>query len=191
MTTTAAPTEEIGLRLRVLLSGLSFFAAALALAWGPLVAHAHPLNPSRPCTQTGTPGADFLLGTPGSDVLCGLGGPDTIAGLGGDDILRGGNGADRIQGDGGRDGLYGGPGADVLYAYDGTHDHLHGGPGSDRARRDRLVDVARGIESFTPRRRRVSPARACTRAAPGRSPGSSRRWGSRQALRAPRPARRR
>jgi Ca2+-binding RTX toxin-like protein len=141
-------TEEIGLRRRVLLSGLSFFAAALLLAWGPVLAHAHPLNPARPCTETGTAGADFLLGTPGRDVLCGLGGNDTLAGLGGDDVLRGGAGNDRLQGDGGRDGLFGGPGADLLYAYDGTHDHLHGGTGYDRARRDRLVDMARAVESF-------------------------------------------
>ena len=71
------------MRLRVLLSGLSFFAAALALGWGPALAHAHPLNPWQACTQTGTAGDDLLLGTPGRDVLCGLGGADTLSGSGG------------------------------------------------------------------------------------------------------------
>lgn len=138
------------MRLRVLVSGLSFFGAALVLAWGPLLAHGHPFNASRPCTHTGTAGTDFLLGTPGRDVLCGLGGDDTLSGLGGDDVLRGGAGSDRLEGDAGRDLLFGGPGTDVLYAYDGTHDHLHGGIGRDRARKDSL-DVLQHVESLRTR----------------------------------------
>jgi Ca2+-binding RTX toxin-like protein len=133
------------MRLRVLLSGLTFFATAAALAWAPLAAQGHPLSPSRPCTKTGTPGRDFLMGTAGRDVLCGLGGNDTLGGL-----VRGGPGNDRIQGDGGRDLLLGGPGRDILYGYDGTHDHLYGGAGHDRApRRDRLVDRVHSIEAFS------------------------------------------
>jgi Ca2+-binding RTX toxin-like protein len=144
----AAPDGD-PMRLRVLLSGLSFFAAALFLGWAPALAQAHPLNPWRACTQTGTAGADLLLGTGGRDVLCGLGGDDTLSGLGGGDILRGGPGDDRLQGDSGRDALLGGRGRDVLYAYDGSHDHLNGGPGRDRTRRDRTLDRVRAIESFT------------------------------------------
>ncbi len=138
------------MRLRVLLSGLTFFGVALAIAVLPAAAKAHPLDPSRPCTQTGTPGDDLMLGTSGPDTLCGLGGNDTLAGRGGDDVLRGGPGADRIQGDSGRDFLLGGDGRDVLYSYDGTHDHVHGGRGYDRApRRDRLLDVIRYVEAFS------------------------------------------
>ena len=138
------------MRLRVLLSGLSFFGAALLLAWGPVAVGAHPLNPNRPCTHKGTAGNDLLLGTPGRDVLCGEGGNDTLSGLAAADILRGGPGNDILQGDSGRDVLLGGRGRDVLYAYDGAHDHLHGGTGRDSARRDRTLDRVRSIESFRP-----------------------------------------
>lgn len=138
------------MRLRLLLSGLTFFAAAMLLAVIPVVAQAHPLDPWKPCTKVGTPGDDNLFGTSGPDVLCGRGGNDTLAGLGGADILRGGPGNDRLQGDGGRDGLYGGDGRDILYSYDGTHDHVDGGRGSDRLpRHDRLVDLVRRVESFS------------------------------------------
>ena len=138
------------MRLRVLLSGLTFFAVALAIGVLPALAHAHPLNPWKPCTQMGTAGADFMFGTSGPDVLCGLGGNDTLAGLGGNDVLRGGPGADRIQGDGGQDTMLGGDGNDLLWSYDGTHDHLNGGLGFDRApRRDRTLDAFRSIESFS------------------------------------------
>lgn len=137
------------MRLRVLLSGLSFFATAITLAWAPALADAHPLNPWKTCTKTGTAGDDLLLGTPGRDVLCGLGGDDTLSGLGGDDVLRGGPGSDRLQGDSGRDAMLGGGGRDVLYAYDGGHDHVNGGAGRDSTRRDRTLDRVRGVESFT------------------------------------------
>jgi Ca2+-binding RTX toxin-like protein len=138
------------MRLRVLLSGLTFFLVALALGVLPALAHAHALNPWKPCTKTGTAGADNLFGTAGPDVLCGLGGNDALAGLGGDDILRGGPGADRMQGDAGGDAMLGGDGNDVLYSYDGTHDHVNGGAGYDRApRRDRSRDLFSSIESFS------------------------------------------
>jgi Ca2+-binding RTX toxin-like protein len=138
------------MRLRVLLSGLTFFAVALALGVVPAAARAHPVNPWKPCTKTGTAGDDYLLGSAGADVLCGLGGSDTLAGLGGDDVLRGGPGADRIQGDAGRDAMLGGYGTDLLWSYDGTHDHVNGGPGYDRApRRDRTLDFFSSIESFS------------------------------------------
>ena len=86
------------MRLRVLLSGLTFITASLAIAWVPLVAHAHRVNAYKPCTITGTAGADGLLGTARADVICGLGGNDVISGASGDDIIRGGPGNDRIQG---------------------------------------------------------------------------------------------
>jgi Ca2+-binding RTX toxin-like protein len=136
------------MRLRVLLSGLSFFATALLLAWGPLAAQAHQVDPWKPCTIRGTAGDDFLLGTSRADVICGLGGNDTLAGSSGNDILRGGPGNDRLEGGGGSDVMLGGKGRDRFYAYDGTHDHLNGGPGTDAAYRDRLVDQVRLVEIF-------------------------------------------
>ena len=135
------------MRLRVLLSGLSFFAAALLLGWGPLVANAHPVDPWKPCTIRGTQGDDFMLGTQGPDVMCGLGGNDTMAGSDGADILRGGLGNDRLEGGSGRDVMLGGNGRDSFAAYDGTHDHLNGGPGTDYGRGDRLVDLFKSIET--------------------------------------------
>ena len=138
------------MRRRVLVSGLTFFFAAMGAAVFPVLVQAHTVNPWKPCTIVGTAGADFLNGTRGKDVICGRGGSDVIAGLGGDDILRGGPGNDVMQGDAGRDVLMGGDGRDILYTYDGTHDHLNGGRGSDRApRHDRLLDRVGAIESFS------------------------------------------
>ncbi len=134
------------MRLRVLLSGLSFFAAALLLGWGPLAANAHSVDPWKPCTIRGTQGDDFMLGTAGPDVMCGLGGNDTMAGINGNDILRGGLGNDRLEGGGGKDVMLGGNGRDSFAAYDGTHDHLNGGPGTDSGRGDRLVDLFKSVE---------------------------------------------
>jgi Ca2+-binding RTX toxin-like protein len=136
------------MRLRVLLSGLTFFATALLLAWGPLAAQAHQVNPWKACTIVGTAGDDFLLGTSGNDVMCGKGGNDTLAGSSGNDILRGGKGNDRLEGGGGSDVLLGQGGNDRFFAYDGTHDHLNGGPGRDSAYRDRLVDRVSLVELF-------------------------------------------
>jgi Ca2+-binding RTX toxin-like protein len=137
------------MRLRVLLSGLTFFAAALGLAWGPLMAEAHTVSDrTKPCTIVGTARNDFLMGTAGRDVICGLGGDDRISGIGGDDIVRGGPGNDVLEGGAGRDILRGGTGNDVLHGYDGMHDHLYGGPGTDRGRRDRTLDSIRGVESY-------------------------------------------
>jgi hypothetical protein len=143
------PRKEIAMRLRVLLSGLTFFAAALGLAWGPLMAEAHTVNDRvRPCTIVGTPGDDVLMGTSGNDVICGKGGNDTISGIGGDDIVRGGPGNDVLEGGAGRDIIRGGTGNDRLYAYDGAHDHIYGGRGYDSGRRDRTLDTIRGVESY-------------------------------------------
>ncbi len=41
------------MRLRVLVAGLSFIAAALAVAWGPFLAGAKQAEPSRPCGDAG------------------------------------------------------------------------------------------------------------------------------------------
>ncbi len=68
----------------------------------------------RPCTITGTPGADRLRGTKGDDVICGLGGNDVIDARGGDDAVFGDAGDDRIDGGDGDDTLYGGDGEDQL-----------------------------------------------------------------------------
>jgi hypothetical protein len=75
----------------------------------------------RPCTITGTDGADHLRGTNHDDVICGLGGDDVIDARGGDDVVFGDAGNDRIDGGDGDDTLYGGPGTD----------RLDGGRGSD------------------------------------------------------------
>ena len=75
----------------------------------------------RPCTITGTPGADRLRGTSHDDVICALGGNDTIDARGGDDTVFGDAGDDRIDGGPGDDTLYGGAGVDAL----------DGGPGTD------------------------------------------------------------
>ena len=85
----------------------------------------------RPCTITGTDGADRLRGTSRDDVICGLGGNDTIDGRGGDDVIFGDAGADRIDGGGDDDTLYGGEDPDSIEAGSGT-DVASGGPGLDR-----------------------------------------------------------
>jgi Ca2+-binding RTX toxin-like protein len=148
-TGTAAPGQVVRMRLRVLLTGLTFFASALILAWGPVAVQAHSVNPWKPCTIKGTGGSDALVGTNRADVLCGFGGNDTLVGLGGNDILRGGPGADILDGGAGSDVLMGQGGRDNLRAYDGTHDHLNGGPGSDHARRDRTLDRVTSVENMS------------------------------------------
>ena len=85
----------------------------------------------RPCTITGTPGADRLRGTRGDDVICGLGGDDRIDGRDGDDAIMGDAGRDRIDGGDGEDTLYGGEDDDRLDG-DRGRDVLSGGPGMDR-----------------------------------------------------------
>jgi hypothetical protein len=149
VTGSAAPGQVIGMRLRVLLTGLTFFASALILAWGPVAVQAHPVNPWKPCTIKGTNGPDALVGTSRADVICGLGGNDTLVGLGGNDILRGGAGDDILDGGAGSDVLMGQAGRDNLRAYDGTHDHLNGGAGRDHARRDRTLDRVVSVESMS------------------------------------------
>jgi hypothetical protein len=72
----------------------------------------------RPCTITGTAGADRLRGTSHDDVICGLGGNDRIDARGGDDTVFGDAGDDRIDGGDGDDTLYGGDGDDRV---DGGH----------------------------------------------------------------------
>jgi hypothetical protein len=84
----------------------------------------------RPCTITGTSGADRLRGTRGDDVICGRGGDDVIDGRDGDDALFGDGGRDRIAGGDGDDTLYGGEDGDRLDGELGD-DVLSGGPGVD------------------------------------------------------------
>jgi Ca2+-binding RTX toxin-like protein len=144
---TGPPADTKAMRVRVLVLGLVFFASAIALAVAPHVAVGHTPDLSRPCTITGTGGADLLAGTPGPDVICGLGGNDVIGAGGGNDIIRAGAGADRIQGDGGKDVLWGGRGNDWIWSRDGGHDHVHGGPGYDRYRVDKPLDVRAAVEA--------------------------------------------
>ena len=122
------------MRLRILISGLSFFAAAIAIAALPALAEGSSKTSVKPCTVVGTNGPDSLLGSSGADVICGRGGADTIYAGGGNDEVRGGGGADRLQGGGGGDTVRGGSGNDLLFAYDGT--------------RDRGLDIVRSIESI-------------------------------------------
>jgi hypothetical protein len=97
----------------------------------------------RPCTITGTQGADRLVGTRRDDVICGLGGDDAIEGLGGDDVLFGDAGDDRIDGADGHDTLYGGEGDDRLTG--GRHtDVASGGPGTDHFAGDRKDHFEQG-----------------------------------------------
>ena len=84
----------------------------------------------RPCTITGTAGADTLRGTGGDEVICGLGGDDVIEGGGGGDALMGDAGNDRLAGGDGDDTLYGGDGDDSLDGERGR-DVLSGGAGVD------------------------------------------------------------
>jgi Ca2+-binding RTX toxin-like protein len=116
--------------MRLLATGLAFFATALALAVLPVVARGGPVTQYVPCTVTGTEGPDLLWGTAGRDVICGLGGNDIITAKGGNDVVKGGAGADVLQGDLGKDALFGGPGNDRLYARDPYHDHASCGRGS-------------------------------------------------------------
>ena len=74
--------------LRILISGLTFFAAAVALAALPVIAQGSSKTSDRPCTITGTSASESLLGTSRADVICG--GGDTIFASGGNDIVRGG-----------------------------------------------------------------------------------------------------
>ncbi len=143
-----AAADEPGVRLRVLVSGLTFFAVAMLLAVAPVVARGHSPNLKKPCTIEGTGGPDYLKGTAKDDVICGFGGDDVIGGLGGDDIIRAGGGSDRVQGDGGRDVLMGGRGNDYLWARDGLHDHVLGGRGYDRYRIDKSLDRLRSVEAM-------------------------------------------
>jgi hypothetical protein len=93
----------------------------------------------RPCTITGTAGADRLRGTSRADVICGLGGDDRIDGGGGDDAIFGDAGRDRVEGGTGADTLYGGDDGDALSGGDGD-DVLSGGPGPD------TLDGGRGAD---------------------------------------------
>jgi Ca2+-binding RTX toxin-like protein len=135
------------MRVRVLVLGLAFFGFAVALAVQPYIASGHNPSLNKPCTVTGTNGADLLQGTPGPDVICGLGGNDTIGGNSGSDIIRGGAGSDRLQGDLGNDVLLGGAGNDWLWARDGVHDHVNGGNGYDRYRYDQSIDKLKNVEA--------------------------------------------
>ena len=136
------------MRLRLLASGLVFFAVALVLAALPVVAHGHNTpDPNQACTITGTSGADLLVGTSGADVICGRGGADIVTAHAGNDVVNGGRGADTIYGDAGRDTVLGGRGNDDLYVRDSEHDHAYGGPGSDYARVDTPLDTLRSVES--------------------------------------------
>ena len=132
------------MRLRFLVSGLTFFGLLLLVAALPLVAHG---GGAPACTIPGTSEPDLLKGTSGADVICGRGGADVITAAGGNDIVRGGGGADTIYGDTGQDQLYGQKGEDRIYARDSQRDHLYGGPGSDYGRVDNPLDVLRSIES--------------------------------------------
>jgi Ca2+-binding RTX toxin-like protein len=135
------------MRLRVLVGGLTFFALAILAAVAPFMAQGHSVNVKKPCTITGTSGADLLGGTPGPDVICGLGGNDTIGGGGGNDVIRGGGGNDRLQGDHGRDAVLGQAGNDRIWVRDGLHDHASGGKGYDRYRVDQSIDSKSGFEA--------------------------------------------
>lgn len=134
------------MRVRVLIGGLTFFAAAMLAAVAPYVAESHGPGKWKPCTIRGTQGPDFINGTSGADVICGLGGNDTLSGLGGNDVIRGGKGADRLEGGLGNDALLGQTGKDRLWSRDGLHDHIYGGPGYDRYRIDGLLDGKSGVE---------------------------------------------
>ena len=84
----------------------------------------------RPCTITGTDGADTIEGTSGRDVICGKGGNDTIHGRDGSDTIIGGAGADVLSGGMGSDAIVGGTQRDTLTGNGGT-DRCDGGTGLD------------------------------------------------------------
>lgn len=105
---------------------------------------------SAACTITGTQGSDILRGTNRADVICALGGDDTIVALGGNDSIYAGDGNDVVYPGAGKDRVYGGGGDDLIYAVDSKRDLVAGGPGLDRARVDRKLDKAGGIETFFP-----------------------------------------
>jgi putative glucoamylase/hemolysin type calcium-binding protein/uncharacterized protein DUF3131 len=83
----------------------------------------------RPCTITGTPGADRLRGTSRDDVICAGEGDDRVEARGGDDAVFGDAGDDRIQGGSGDDTLYGGDGRDRLDGGSGRDVLSDGSPG--------------------------------------------------------------
>jgi hypothetical protein len=114
----------------------------------------------------GKDGADVINGGPGDDSISGLEGPDrldggrgadhvrggphldTVLGGPGDDLVVGGGKADVLDGGPGDDRMDGGPDNDTLRARDGDRDVILGGTGQDRARIDRGLDSARGIQAF-------------------------------------------
>jgi hypothetical protein len=83
----------------------------------------------RPCTITGTPGADRLRGTSRDDVICAGDGDDRVEARGGDDAVFGDAGDDRIEGGSGDDTLYGGNGRDRLDGGSGRDVLSEGGSG--------------------------------------------------------------
>jgi hypothetical protein len=83
----------------------------------------------RPCTITGTPGADRLRGTSRDDVICAGEGDDRVEARGGDDAVFGDAGDDRIDGGSGDDTLYGGDGRDRLDGGSGRDVLSEGGSG--------------------------------------------------------------
>ena len=83
----------------------------------------------RPCTITGTPGADRLRGTSRDDVICAGEGDDRVEARGGDDAVFGDAGDDRIDGGAGDDTLYGGDGRDRLDGGSGRDVLSEGGSG--------------------------------------------------------------
>jgi hypothetical protein len=99
----------------------AFATADVERALRPVIGVEEFASSPRPCTITGTDGADQLVGTSHDDVICGLGGDDVIDARGGDDVVFGDAGDDQIDGGAGDDTLYGGAGVDAL----------NGGPGTD------------------------------------------------------------
>jgi hypothetical protein len=83
----------------------------------------------RPCTITGTPGADRLRGTSRDDVICAGEGDDRVEARSGDDAVFGDGGEDRVDGGAGDDTLYGGDGRDRLDGGPGWDVVSAGGPG--------------------------------------------------------------
>ena len=94
----------------------------------------------------GDAGVDTQLGGPGADILRGGIGSDLLRGENGDDSIFAGAGNDRLIGGAGSDRLVGSTGSDTFYARDAVRDTISGGLGIDRARLDRGIDVASGVE---------------------------------------------